>query len=58
MKGVIVDSRRLIIIRVADDDGNIYRKGSYSRYIEHNKKEERERVYKDRQKKKKELTFS
>jgi hypothetical protein len=33
MKGVIVDSR-LIIIRILDDDGNIYTKGGYSRHIE------------------------
>jgi hypothetical protein len=39
MKGVIVDSR-LIIIRIVDDDGNINTIGSsYSRHIEQEKRD-------------------
>ncbi len=38
MKGVIVDSC-LIIIRIVDDNGNIYTIGSYSRYIEQERRD-------------------
>jgi len=39
MKGVIVDSSRLIIIRIVDDDGNINTIGGYSRHIEQEKRD-------------------
>ncbi len=35
---MIVDSR-LIIIRILDDDGNIYTKGGYSRHIEQERRD-------------------